>query len=217
LAASCAVDALEAVIWAALRSELRDADGDLVAALAERLARVTAVVRMVALGRSAERQECELEADASWTRPIEQELQRAGSTELSLLVVELEDADRLLAVEGPAGRAFSDFACAVRGAVRNDDVVVSETASRAWLLIRNAGRTVAEAIGSRIAATVRDSPPWRGAPLLASVGVAVFGEDGRNAAELIGTARESCFAAAARGISVLRTAPEKAPADQAGH
>jgi GGDEF domain-containing protein len=214
LAVSSAVDALQAVMWAGLRSELRDPDADLVAALAERLARVIAVVRTVALGRSREGQRCQLDADASWIRSIEQELRRDDYADLSLLVVELEDADRLLAVEGPAGRAFGDFAGAVRGAVRNDDVVVRETASRAWLLIPNASRTTAEAIGSRISAAVRDGPPWRGAPLLASVGVAVLGQDGRSAVELIDTAQEARFAAAASGIDVFRAAPERAPADQ---
>ncbi|HEX8976389.1 MAG TPA: RsbRD N-terminal domain-containing protein, partial [Solirubrobacteraceae bacterium] len=44
-----AVDALQDVVWAALRAELRDPDPDLVSQLAERLAQVTAVLRAAAL------------------------------------------------------------------------------------------------------------------------------------------------------------------------
>ena len=52
---------------------------------------------------------------------------------------------------------------------------------------------------SRIAEAVREAAPWRGAPLAASVGVAVLGEDGRSPDELIDAAEEARFAAAAIG------------------
>src|SRR5579862_4945870 len=48
-ATSHAVDALQAVIWAALRAELSSADPDLLTALVERLAQVTELMRAAAL------------------------------------------------------------------------------------------------------------------------------------------------------------------------
>ena len=51
---------------------------------------------------------------------------RCGGSPLSLLLAELEDADRVLAVESRAGAAatFGEFAQAVRGAVRRQDILV---------------------------------------------------------------------------------------------
>jgi hypothetical protein len=52
-----------------------------------------------------------------------------------------------------------------------------------------------------------------GAPQRASVGLAVLGEDGRTSAELIDAAEEARFAAAARGLRVLRAdRPDEGPA-----
>jgi hypothetical protein len=48
-----AVDALQDIMWAALRAELRDPDPQLVSELAERLAQVTSVLRAAALDLSA--------------------------------------------------------------------------------------------------------------------------------------------------------------------
>ena len=48
-ATSLAVDALHSVMWAALRSELRDPDPDLITELAERLSQVTGLMRAAAL------------------------------------------------------------------------------------------------------------------------------------------------------------------------
>ncbi|MDQ6730319.1 MAG: hypothetical protein M3022_08450, partial [Actinomycetota bacterium] len=48
-ATSLAVDALQSVMWSALRSELRDPDPDLVTELAERLSQVTGLMRAAAL------------------------------------------------------------------------------------------------------------------------------------------------------------------------
>ncbi len=144
-------------------------------------------------------------AAALWVEALQEEIQRAGTAPLSLLLAELEDADRVLAVETEAGAAgtFGDFARAVRGVVRRQDILVCETESRAWVIARDTGRGGARALGSRIAGAVRASEPWRGAPLAASVGISVLGEDGRTPAELIEAAEEARFAAAAGGVDVL--------------
>lgn len=224
-AISRAVDALRAVVWVALRSELRDPGDDLVGELAERLAQVTDLVRAAALSahgqsslqphrlaqvaageplprrawvageRSAE------EIAPAWASQLEVQIRRGGGAPLSVVLAELEDADKMLAVETEAGLAatFGAYAEAVRGAVRKRDILVSERGTRTWIIVPEAGRREARALGSRISSAVAQREPWRGAPLVASIGVAVLGEDGSTASELIGAAEEARFAASARG------------------
>jgi GGDEF domain-containing protein len=144
---------------------------------------------------------------ALWVSALEDELVRSAGAPLSLLLAELEDAERVTAVQpGTEARAtFTRFAGAVRSAVRRQDILVCETDARAWIIARDTGRAGAYALGERIAAAVRSSEHWHGVPLVASVGVAVRGEDGRTSAELIDAAEEARFAAAAGGVEVLGT------------
>jgi GGDEF domain-containing protein len=291
-AVSRAVDALIGVIWAAVREELRGADGDLVAELTERLALIGELVRSAALERSAPgpaarplspapppispvpppppRPEASpmvtppppvattrpssapsapppaeppaaaatppaaasppaasppavsppteqrawpglsdpptLDPSRSlWVGALEDEIVRSAGAPLSLLLAELEDAERVTAVEpqATARATFTRFAGAVRSAVRRQDILVCESDARAWIIARDTARAGAHALGERIAAAVRSSEQWHGAPLVATVGVAVFGEDGRTSGELIEAAEEARFAAAAGGVDVL--------------
>ena len=107
-----------------------------------------------------------------------------------------------------ASATFNQFSGAVRSAVRRHDILVCESDARAWIIARDTSREGAYALGERIAEAVRDAPPWRGATLAASVGVAVLGEDGRTSAELIEAAEEARFAAQASGVDVLRAEPD---------
>jgi GGDEF domain-containing protein len=50
---------------------------------------------------------------------------------------------------------------------------------------------------------VRESEPWRGAPLAVSVGVAVLGEDGSDSATLVDAAERDAFAASATGVGIV--------------
>jgi GGDEF domain-containing protein len=271
---SLAVDALHAVVWAALSDELQGPDPALVAELAGRLALVTEHVRAAALRRGeapaareqadqaepapANREQADRpapvqpapqgadspqaaaqerprapapvppaptpawpaetgrgETQALWMGALQEEIRRAGGAPLSLLLAELEDADRVTTVE-PAAEAsatFSEFAQAVRGVVRRQDILVSETDTRAWIIARDTGRAGARALGERLAQAVRERRPWRGADLVASVGVAVLGEDGRTASELIEAAEEAWFAGSAAGIGVVGAMPGEDPAD----
>jgi GGDEF domain-containing protein len=259
-ATSHAVDALQAVTWAALRAEFRDPDPDLITAIVERLAQVTELMRAAAL-RQGEgvarppltavprdvrdpvveralddlqiaRREPEPEAPpppvagrvsepdsagrawvsgqpaegALWVGALQDEIARSGGAPLSLVLAELEDADRVVAVDNAkaASATFGEFAKAVRGVVRRQDILVCETDARAWVIARDTGRVGAQALGSRITVAVRTSEPWRGAPMVASVGVAVLGEDGRSPTELIEAAEEARFAAAAGGVDLVR-------------
>lgn len=103
-----------------------------------------------------------------------------------------------------ATAAFEHFAQAVRRVVRRQDILVSETDGRAWIIARETGRADAHALAARVAEAVGNGVTWRGAPLIASVGVAVLREDGRTADELIDAAEEARFAAAASGTDVAR-------------
>jgi GGDEF domain-containing protein len=282
-----AVDALHAVIWAALRDELRSPAPELVSDLAERLTLVTEQLRAAALGReesapgptvravaddpavthispsthdrgesargesareesargesareesargesareepargetARERSWPEAAAASTqgpqplWIGALTDEIQRSAGQPLSLLLAELEDADRVTVAEGheEAGATFGEFAKAVRSVVRRQDILVCETDSRAWIIARETGRGGAQALGERITDAVRNRRPWRGGPLTASVGVAVLGEDGRTPDELIEAAEEARFAAEASGIGVIGAVADETPVD----
>jgi len=141
---------------------------------------------------------------ALWVSALEDEIVRSAGAPLSLLLAELEDAERVTAIEARAeARAvFNRFAGAVRSAVRRQDILVCESDARAWIIARDTARGGAHALGDRIASAVRSTEQWQGAPLAASVGVAVFGEDGRTSGELIEAAEVARFAAEAGGVEV---------------
>jgi GGDEF domain-containing protein len=231
-----AVDALHDVIWAAVRQETPYADSDQVSELSERLALVTSIVRSAALGRAAEprgnphevpvappprpppmpvRPAMPRDHDALWIGALGDEIERAqrAGAPLALLLVELDDAERVIAVEREheATATFGRFAAAVRSVVRRQDILASETGARAWIIARDTGRAGAQALASRIALAVGETPAWRGAPLTVSAGVAVLGEDGWDSSGLIEAAEEAALAAAASGI--IRAVPDREPHD----
>lgn len=260
VATSRAVDALQAVVWSAVRDELRQPDPDMVSEVSERLALIGELLRAAALeqpaptvasagpgpaGRGpiagaprsvepagpahpgpaayypAEPRPPSWPAEQSrgdagggeplWVGALEDEIRRSAGAPLSLLLAELEDSDRVLAARPPeeAGNLLNRFAAAVRSVVRRQDILVSESEARAWIIARDTGRGGAYALGERMAAAVRDADASHGVPLSASVGVAVLGEDGRTSAELIDAAEEARFAAAASGVRVLAARPRR--------
>ncbi len=149
--------------------------------------------------------------DPLWIGTLRDEIVRAARARLplSLLLVELDEADRLLAA-GPRSEAsatFGRFAQAVRTALRHRDVLACETESRAWIIARETARAGAQALGLRIVTTVPSEESWRGAPLTVSVGLAVLGEDGHNAAALIDAAEQMRFAAEASGVGIVTDEP----------
>ncbi len=201
-AISRAIEALRAVLWSALLSELRDPDPELVAALSERLALVIEVVRGTAL-RSAR-----AASDVSWVDVLDRQIDaaRRGDKPLSLLQVELEDAERVLAVEpvDEARALFGRVALAVEDATRPQDVVAGEGNGRAWIVAPETDRGEAVALASRIDDAVRAIGEWRRSPLTVAIGIAVLGEDAPDRDGLIEAAEEARFAAAAEGITVTR-------------
>ena len=196
------LDSLRAVLWSALRAAWAEAEPDQVWDLGER----TAVV-IEALGGAGA-------AGPVWPEALEEAIvrTRAGDEPLALVLVELVDADRMLAVEPPdeCAAVLARFGDAVRGGVGPELTVVDEGEGRAWVIAPGADRDGALALGSRIGSAVRAAPPWREAPLAGAVGVALLGEDGEDGGSLIAAAEESMFAAAAAGIEITRgTGPER--------
>src|SRR5207248_651117 len=103
--------------------------------------------------------------------------ERTGAS-LSLLLVELEDAERLLAIEpvDEARAVFGRVALAIEGTVGRGGLVGRERDGRAWVVAPGRGRLGAEELAARIDGAVRAAGEWRGAPLMVSVGIAVLGE-----------------------------------------
>jgi GGDEF domain-containing protein len=150
---------------------------------------------------------------ALWQSALSDEIRIAGSSArpLSLLLAEIDDAERVLA-SAPAERAagaFDDFVAALRRVLRRHDILVWESQARAWVIARETSRAGAHALGARIAEAVGETSALSGAPLVASVGVAILGEDGTSSEELMEAAEEARFRAAARGIEVSRRVPDR--------
>jgi GGDEF domain-containing protein len=209
-----ALAALRSVIWAALRDAVSDPDHELVAQLAERLARVEGVLLLGALGRRAAQpgspadgEEIRRPGAPLWRAAIDEEVARARATrsELSLLLVELEDADRLRAIEpeAEASAIFGRFAQALRGELGRDELFARAGEEQAWVIARGSDRNAARTLAQRIAAAVGSAPPWLGAPLRASVGIAVLGEDGLDGESLVEQASQSQLAASAAGVPTV--------------
>lgn len=199
--AARSVDALLAVIWSALRAELGGSDADTVAAVAERLALVGEVARAATLRAVV--------SGGQWPGALEEEITRCARTRapLSLLLVELEDIDRLVAAS-PAGEAAAirdRFARAVGEVTSRQDIVVAEGEARVWVIARDTERRGASALASRLDSAVSALPSRRVAPLAVDIGIAVLGEDAYDAAGMIEAAEVAKFAAQASGIQVGRT------------
>jgi len=235
-AALDALAALSGVVWSAACEAVRGPDPELIAQLAERLARVEGVLRQAVLRRGehadtaallGERPLVEEQAGEApsveeqageapsvdrrerplWRAAIDDEVARAQERhlELSLLLVELEDADRLRAVEpgAEAAAVFGRFAQALRSQLGRDELFARAGEERAWVIARGSDREAARELAQRIAAAVAAAPPWLGAPLRTSIGIAVLGEDGCDGDSLVEQAAQSQLAASAAGVPTV--------------
>jgi GGDEF domain-containing protein len=146
-----------------------------------------------------------------WIATLERHVdrcQREGGG-LALLRVELADAERVVASAPPEeqGVPYGRLAQAVRRAIRRQDLVAADHHGRAWVIAPAVGRAGAIALAERIGAGVEHGEPWRGAPLAATIGFAVYGEDGRDAATLIDRAEEAMLGASAAGVPIGEAVP----------
>jgi hypothetical protein len=147
-----------------------------------------------------------------WIASLERHVdrcQREGGG-LALLRVELVDGERLVASapEAERGVPYGRLAQAIRRAIRRQDLVAADHQGRAWVIAPAVGRAGAIALAERIAVGVERGEHWRGAPLAATIGFAVYGEDGRDAATLIDRAEEAMLAASAAGLRIGEAIPQ---------
>ena len=138
-----------------------------------------------------------------WLAALERHLSEGGR--FGLLLVELDGADRLWQVEGEeaARDLFARAGRAARSALRRNDLLAHEQDGRLWVIAPDVGRSGASALATRVAAAIELAASSRGAPLTASVGVALYPDDGRDTASLTGQAEESALAARAAGVRVV--------------
>jgi hypothetical protein len=153
-----------------------------------------------------------------WIATLERHVDRAQREGggLALLRVELVDGDRLASSATAAeaetdaeerGVPYGRLAQAIRRAIRRQDLVASDRQGRAWVIAPAVGRAGAIALAERIGAGVEQGEHWRGAPLAATIGFAVYGEDGRDAATLIDRAEEAMLSASAAGVRIGEAIP----------
>jgi hypothetical protein len=153
-----------------------------------------------------------------WIATLERHVDRAQREGggLALLRVELVDGERLGAVaasepatgaEEERGVPYGRLAQAIRRAIRRQDLVAADRQGRAWVIAPAVGRAGALALAERIGANVEGGEPWRGAPLAATIGFAVYGEDGRDAMTLIDRAEEAMLAVSAAGLRIGEAVP----------
>ena len=146
-----------------------------------------------------------------WIATLERHVdrcQREGGG-LALLRVELVDAERIVASAPPEERGvpYGRLAQAIRRAIRRQDLVASDHQGRAWVIAPAVGRAGAAALAERIGTGVEQGEGWHGAPLAATIGFALYGEDGQDAATLIDRAEEAMLAASAAGLRIGESPP----------
>jgi GGDEF domain-containing protein len=140
-----------------------------------------------------------------WLAAIGRRLERheADGLPFAVLVVEIDDLDRLLA--SAAGR---DVALALEAAERGltaelapADLVVRERLGRWWLTSPDRGGDSARDLGVRVADAIARAH-LGGVPLKASLGLAICPDDGDGLDALAGRADEGMFAARAAGVPI---------------
>ncbi|HEY4093868.1 MAG TPA: hypothetical protein VGM33_00060 [Baekduia sp.] len=138
-----------------------------------------------------------------WLGAIGRRLARREEDGLSfaVLVVEIDDLDRLLASQ--AGRevavALEDAERALTAELAPADLIVRERLGRWWLTSPDRDATAARDLGTRVAGAIARAY-LAGAPLAASIGLAVCPDDGETLESLAGRADEGMFAARASGV-----------------
>ncbi len=219
---AAAVDDLRAVVWAAALARVPQPSPEQIGDLADRIAHVAQIVRAAALAEVATPLAPEAETartaalaavpDAAAGRPgtegrdwlgaVEEHVAGAasGGTGLSLLLVEVDDHERLAAAEPGGPAALGAAGRAIRGALRRPDVIGCEEAGRVWVIATGTGRRGAEALAGRLGDAVAATAAPQGAPLAVSIGIAVYGEDAWDADGLVAAADESALAARAAGV-----------------
>jgi len=138
-----------------------------------------------------------------WLAAIARRLERReqDGRPFAVFVVEVDDLDRLLAAQSGREVALA-LETAERGLTAElapADLVVRERLGRWWLTSPDRDTADARDLGARVAAAIARAQ-LGGAPLSASVGLAVCPSDGETLDALAGRADEGMFAARAAGV-----------------
>ena len=213
------VSSLQAVLVAALRDELEDADPEVYADTVEQLVEATGAVQAAAaeaLLRSSAR---ELEAQAHTDpltglgnlRSLQRELARLVELykryrhPFALLLLDIDGLKRVNDAHGhPAGdRVLVQVAMSVRRAVRTVDVAARLGGDEFCVLAPEQDVKGAGILAERLAAAVTSEVAGPGdSPIGVSVGVAVCPEHGEEADALVETADRAMYVAKAAGEMV---------------
>lgn len=211
------VDALRSVLHRALRV---DSDAALAADTGDRLAHVCALVTAAALGTGATAPvrlvppepggrgvvvAQDLRGEGPELPALDHALADAGGHPVTLLAIEIDDRERLSALEDGAdlGPALEGLEAALVAGSGADDVLVRAQPGRWWLVAPRTGTDAARVLAGRLSAIVGARAPERhGAALTASIGVAVFPDDGEDSAALLAHADQGVFTARALGVPI---------------
>ncbi len=139
-----------------------------------------------------------------WAAAVVRRLDQTLATGIGcgLLVVEIEDVERLLAgdIGGEARTALDRAERAMRDELRPGDGAVREHEGRLWVIAPGIGVEGARSLARRLVAAAAAAAAPHGAPLRAAAGVAVSPDDGVDPRALLAHADEGVFAARAAGV-----------------
>ncbi|HWI21836.1 MAG TPA: diguanylate cyclase [Baekduia sp.] len=242
-AVATAVQALRVALWSSLRASVLEPSADLVNALSERLAEISAEILTTALTGDpapapvraappvtaappappaahaasvpqAPHVVSEPAADSPitvskpdvtpWRTAIARRLERGrGEEPFSVLTVEIDDVDRLVASASSEAVAAAIDAAerAMISGLGPADVLVREHVGRYWIVSPINEHRNARALGEQLAASVSGAR-IDGSALTASVGVALYPRDGSDPEALCSHADEGLYAARAAGIRI---------------
>jgi diguanylate cyclase (GGDEF)-like protein len=210
------VTSLQAVLVAALRDELADADPELYADIVEQIVEATGAVQASAaealLGSRARELEAQAHTDALTglgnLRSLQRELARLVELykryrhPFSLLLLDIDGLKRVNDAHGhPAGdRVLVQVAMSVRRAVRTVDVAARLGGDEFCVLAPEQDAKGAGILAERLAAAVKGEVAGPGdSPVGISVGVAACPEHGEEADVLVETADRAMYVAKAAG------------------
>lgn len=147
----------------------------------------------------------DLRTEAPHRQALDRALAEAGRRPVTALAIEIDDRERLAALEdgGDLLPVLAPLEDALVAGGDPDDVLVREQPGRWWLIAPRTGTDAARVLAGRLSGIVGAHAPVRhGVPLTASIGVAVFPDDGADADALLEHADQGVFTARALGVPI---------------
>lgn len=147
----------------------------------------------------------DLRPDAPHRQALDRAIGDAGRHPVTVLAIEIDDRERLAALEdgGDLLPVLAPLEDALVAGGDPDDALVREHPGRWWLVAPRTGTDAARVLARRLSDVVGAHAPVRhGVPLTASIGVAVFPDDGGDADALLEHADQGVFTARALGVPI---------------